>query len=263
MLNELYAELDGDPGAESEIVLLHGWGMHGGVWGDFQKQLSANSKTHTVDLPGYGFSNEIQSDFSFEALTDAVEDYLNSNIKQKATIVAWSLSGLIALNLLNRKNSKINKVVFIASTPCFTQKNDWQHGLEQTVFDDFACELEADYKKTLQRFLSLQTRGSDIANKDLRELKNKLAERGEPNIEALKQGLNILSKQDLRTRKQYIVPALVLLGDKDTLVPVSIKFEFEKMFANVEIKILEKVGHAPFITQALKCSERIKKFINE
>lgn len=260
MPDPLYVDVQG---SGSDVVLLHGWGMHGGVWGEFQKQLVKNNKVHTVDLPGYGLSHNVQSDFSLESLTNVVEEYLKENIKNEVTLVAWSLSGLIALNLLKRKNTAIKKVVFIASTPCFTQRKDWQHGIEQTVFDGFASELVQDYKKTLQRFLSLQTRGSDIANQDLRELKIKLAERGAPNIEALKQGLNILSQQDLRTSRQYTVPALVLLGDKDTLVPVSVKSEFEKMFSHVEIEILEKVGHAPFITQALKCSERIKKFINE
>lgn len=260
MSDSLYVEVKG---SGRDIVLLHGWGMHGGVWGEFQKQLLENNKVHNIDLPGYGFSRKVKNAFSLESLTDVIEDYLKENIKNGVTLVAWSLSGLIALNLLKRKNKNIKKVVFIASTPCFTQKKDWQHGLEQTVFDGFASELAQDYKKTLQRFLSLQTRGSDIANKDLRELKIILDERGEPNIDALKQGLNILSRQDLRTNKQYPVPALVLLGEKDTLVPVSVKSEFEKMFSRVDIEILEKVGHAPFITQAVKCSERIKNFIDE
>jgi len=260
MSDSLYAEIISEG---HDVLLLHGWGMHGGVWGEFKQQLSEKNKIHTIDLPGYGFSKDMQSDYSFESLTKVIENYINTNINKDVTLVAWSLSGLLALNLLKRQNTKIRNIVFIASTPCFTQKEDWQHGLEQTVFDDFASELEQDYKKTLQRFLSLQTRGSEIAKQDLRELKNKLNERGEPNIEALKQGLNILSQQDLRMNKIYSVPALVLLGDNDTLVPVAVKTEFEKIFSNVEIEILEKVGHAPFITQAVKCSEKIKNFINE
>ena len=260
MSDSLYVEVKG---SGSDVVLLHGWGMHGGVWGEFEKQLVQNNTVHNIDLPGYGFSRKVNNDFSLNSLTDVIENYLADNIKNGVTLVVWSLSGLIALNLLKRENKNITKIVFIASTPCFTQKKDWQHGLGQTVFDGFAGELAQDYKKTLQRFLSLQTRGSDIAKKDLRELKTKLGERGEPNIEALKQGLNILSQKDLRANKQYTVPALVLLGEKDTLVPVSVKSEFEKIFSNVEIEILEKVGHTPFITQAVKCSDRIKNFINE
>ena len=250
-------------GSGDEVVLLHGWGMHGGVWGEFQQQLSENYKVHIVDLPGYGFSKKIDSDFSFDSVTHSVEEYIDLQIENDTVLVAWSLAGLIVFNLLKKRNEKIRKVVFIATTPCFTQKEGWPHGLEQAVFDGFSSALEKDYKKTLQRFLSLQTRGSDMANRDLRKLKENLNSRGEPNLNALKQGLKILSQQDLRLQKISSVPALVLLGEKDTLVPVSVKTEFKKMLSNVKIDVLAKVGHAPFITQAKKCSASIKKFIDE
>lgn len=260
MSDALYVEVNGSGG---DIILLHGWGMHGGVWGEFQQLLSPCHKVHTIDLPGYGFSRGVKSDYKLSSFTNVIEDYIDKNIKSEVTLVAWSLSGLIALDLVARKITKIKNIVFIASTPCFTQKESWQHGIEKTIFHNFAYDLEQNYKKTLQRFLSLQTRGSDIANQDLRKLKNKLNERSEPHIDALKQGLKILSEQDLRTGNKYTTPALVLLGEKDTLVPVGVKSEFEKMFSNIEVEVLENVGHAPFITRAVHCSERIKKFINE
>ena len=102
MKTELYSEING---AGHNVVLLHGWGMHGGLWGQFKSLLSENVKTHTLDLPGFGFSKEMESDFSLKALTDAVEGYIES-IKKPVSIIGWSLGGLIALNILQRK--KIN-----------------------------------------------------------------------------------------------------------------------------------------------------------
>ncbi len=135
--------------------------------------------------------------------------------------------------------------------------------MEQSVFNDFSNNLKDDYKKTLKRFLSLQTRGSDLAREDLRELNNKLNERGEPNIKALENGLRILSETDLRSESENKIPAMIVLGEKDTLVPLSVKNEFEKMFPNLEQLILEKTGHAPFISNPELCAEKIKNFINE
>jgi pimeloyl-[acyl-carrier protein] methyl ester esterase len=135
--------------------------------------------------------------------------------------------------------------------------------MEQQVFDNFAIDLQEDYKKTLKRFLSLQTRGSELARDDLRILNHKLSERGDPNIEALKNGLKILSEADLRADKQNNTPAMLVLGEKDTLVPVEVKSEFNKMFLNIEHLVLEKTGHAPFISKPEKCAENIKNFINE
>lgn len=255
----MYSEVKGHG---PDVVLLHGWGMHGGLWGGFKDLLANHCRAHTLDLPGFGYSKDIKSEYTLEAFSDVVEEYIK-NIKSPVTIIGWSLGGLITLNILKRKNINVNKVILIATTPCFTKKSDWTSALDQNVFGGFAEDLKDDYKKTLKRFLSLQTRGSDLAREDLRELNKKLNERGDPEIEALKSGLNILSNTDLRNADENDIPTMIVLGGKDTLVPVAVKSEFENMFSNLETLILDKTGHAPFISKAEICAKQIKNFINE
>ena len=43
-------------GSGAPLLLIHGWGMHGGVWTDVAQRLAADFQVHSVDLPGYGFS---------------------------------------------------------------------------------------------------------------------------------------------------------------------------------------------------------------
>jgi pimeloyl-[acyl-carrier protein] methyl ester esterase len=179
------------------------------------------------------------------------------------SLIGWSLGGLITQNILKRKKILLDKLILVATTPSFTKKQDWYDAMEQSVFNNFSRDLKTDYKKTLKRFLSLQTRGSELSRDELRELNSKLNERGEPNIKALEKGLDILSNTDLRTKNRSEIPAMVVLGEKDTLVPVAVISEFERMFINVEKLILEKNGHAPFISNPELCAEKIKNFINE
>jgi len=257
----LYSEVKGQG---KDVVLLHGWGMHGGLWGRFSDLLAENFRCHIIDLPGYGYSKDSNNQFTLDSITKDIEDYINY-IDRDVVIIGWSLGGLITLNLLQRKKININKVVLIATTPKFTKDNEtnWSSAMEQEVFDNFAVDLQDDYKKTLKRFLSLQTRGSELARDDLRVLNQKLTERGEPNLGALKNGLNILSNTNLRSENQEKTPAMLVLGEKDTLVPVEVKLEFNKMFSNIEQLVLEKTGHAPFISKPEICAEQIKNFINE
>ena len=257
MTYELYCEVKGNG---QNIVLLHGWGMHGGLWGIFNDLISNYCQTHTIDLPGFGYSKDIKNEFTLDALTEIVEDYVN-NLTSPVSLIGWSLGGLITLNLLKRKNIDIDKVVLIATTPSFTRKQDWENAMEQSVFNNFSSDLKEDYKKTLKRFLSLQTRGSELSRDELRELNGMLNERGEPNIKALEKGLAILSNTDLRNESQSEIPAMVILGERDTLVPVEVMSEFENMFINIEKLILEKTGHAPFISNPEFCAEKIKSFI--
>jgi len=259
MNNSLYSEVKGNG---HNIVMLHGWGMHGGLWGEFKDDLSAEHCLHVIDLPGFGYSKDVKNDFTLDAISEVIESYIEK-LEQPVTLLGWSLGGLITLNILKRKNINLSKAVFIATSPCFTKKENWQNAMEQSVFNAFAKDLQDDYKKTLKRFLSLQTRGSDLARDTLRELNKKLSERGEPDIKALNAGLNILSESDLRSINQNNIPAMVVMGEKDTLVPFEVSTEFEHMFHDVEQLILEKTGHAPFISSPQICAEKIKNFINE
>lgn len=259
MTNKIYSEINGQG---QDVVLIHGWGMHGGLWGDFNTLLSDSFQTHNIDLPGFGFSKNIKGELTLNTLSEAIEEYIEK-IQKPVNLVGWSLGGLVILNILKRKNIAVNKIVLIATNPCFIKKQGWKNGVEQVVFDDFAHDLQNDYKKTLKRFLSLQTRGSDLDRVKLRELNEKLNDRGSPDISALENGLKILSNTDLRSKKIYKTPAMIVLGEKDTLVPVSVKTEFEKKFLNSEIVVLKRTGHAPFISKPEVCAEKIKNFLNE
>lgn len=255
----LYSEVKG---AGFDVVLLHGWGMHGGLWGEFKEILANDLTIHVIDLPGFGFSKNIKSEFTLEDTSEIVEGYIKE-LNKPVVVIGWSLGGLITLNLLKRKKVNIEKVVFIAATPSFTKKTGWSDAMEQSVFDAFSKDLENDYRKTLKRFLSLQTRGSDLSKETLRELNKNLDERGEPDIKALKFGLDTLSESDLRGEDNYEIPGMIILGEKDTLVPPQVKSEFEKIFPNLEQLILKKAGHAPFLSSPEICAEKIKNFINE
>ncbi|MDH5660744.1 MAG: alpha/beta fold hydrolase, partial [Gammaproteobacteria bacterium] len=157
MTNSLYSDVKGQG---HNVVLLHGWGMHGGLWGKFEDLLSQDFTTHTIDLPGFGFSKNVKTTFTLDAITEVIESYIKE-LNVPVTLAGWSLGGLISLNILQRNNVDLNKIIFIATTPSFTKKKDWEYAMELSVFNDFSEDLKVDYKKTLKRFLSLQTRGSD------------------------------------------------------------------------------------------------------
>ena len=40
-------------GTGPDVALLHGWGLHGGIWHHVAADLEANWRVHLVDLPGF------------------------------------------------------------------------------------------------------------------------------------------------------------------------------------------------------------------
>ncbi len=49
----LHVEIRGDG---PDVVLLHGWALHGGMWGPWVDELSRRARLHFIDLPGHGRS---------------------------------------------------------------------------------------------------------------------------------------------------------------------------------------------------------------
>jgi len=71
----------------------------------------------------------------------------------KILLLGWSLGGLVAMDYLSQYSDseakKIEKVILVTSNASFCKKNDWPHAMDETVLNNFAEQLELDYKKPL------------------------------------------------------------------------------------------------------------------
>ena len=76
------------------LVLIHGWGMHGGVWQPVIKKLSQHFNLHIIDLPGMGFSRPIEPSH-LEAVAKKVIEVLPDN----ADVCGWSFGTHIAMKV--------------------------------------------------------------------------------------------------------------------------------------------------------------------
>ena len=53
-------------GSGPDLVLLHGWALHGGAWAPVAKRLAPRFRVHVVDLPGHGLSRGAAFGFAAE-----------------------------------------------------------------------------------------------------------------------------------------------------------------------------------------------------
>ncbi|WP_289286554.1 alpha/beta fold hydrolase, partial [Methylophaga sp. UBA3991] len=51
-----------------DLVLVHGWSMHSGVWSPLLELFSEHFCCHLVDLPGHGQSDWHEGDFELSTL---------------------------------------------------------------------------------------------------------------------------------------------------------------------------------------------------
>lgn len=240
--------------ADEQILFIHGWGMNSSVWAEtaeFLAQIYPHKLIRSVDLPGYGHSadyslNELGGEYTSQTLAQSLEPLLEG---KQSIIIAWSMGGMVAIDLLARRRHSISQLVLVSSTPRFVQTDDWQYAVQAKVFENFSQSLKQDHHAVLKRFLALQALGSRTARADIKTLQKQLFLRGEPDADALAYGLEILLTEDKRAQLENIndIPITLISGNRDTLIVHQGQEQLAKQ-ENISLVSIPSAGHAPFIS---------------
>ncbi len=229
-----------------DIVLLHGWAMHGGVFAPLVERLRETCTLHVVDLPGHGLSRDADVPLVLDACVDAVADL----VPDGALWCGWSLGGLVALRAASR-GVPMRRLAMLCASPRFVRGEDWRWGMSPQIFRDFADGLRSDWRGTLDRFLALEAFGSDHAKEELRSLRDALFARGEPAAAVLADGLELLETSDLRAALPNLaVQSTWIGGRRDRLVDPRAMAEAATLAPKAAFHVIEHAGHAPFLTHA-------------
>jgi pimeloyl-[acyl-carrier protein] methyl ester esterase len=246
-------------GQGENIVLLHGWGMHGGVWSDVHDQLAREYRVHVVDLPGMGYSKPI-APYDLKHLTDTLAGELPEN----STVFGWSLGGQIAIRLALDHPRQVGRLALIGSTPRFVQAEDWQAAVASEVFRQFASQVANDYHETMTRFLGLQAFGGEASRTLLRDLKERFFARPAPHPAVLQDALDILLDTDLRTQLPRLEqPVLLIHGSRDTLAPADASRWMATQLPNARLHVIEGASHAPFLSHPDTFMQAVQAFLKE
>ncbi|MDO8350549.1 MAG: pimeloyl-ACP methyl ester esterase BioH [Gallionella sp.] len=256
-------------GSGAPLLFIHGWGMHGGMWGGVLAQLAEHFQVMAVDLPGPGYSvgrdfSRLGGDVGINPDLHDLVDQLAEQFTGPLTVCGWSLGGQVALRWAVRYPQQVDRLVLVSSTPCFVQQTDWPCALAADTLAAFAAALQQDYLPTLRRFLALQVRGSEQERELLVTLRHSLLSRGEPDMAALQSGLEILRASDLRTSLPEVRQrTLVIAGERDTLTPLSASRYLAAQMPNARLVAIRGAAHPPFLSHPDIFVEQLVSFLHE
>lgn len=236
-----------------KLTLIHGWAMHGGLFGGLRAELP-DHQCQRVDLPGHGQS---RGQAWPETTAELVHDL--SEIAQGGWIAGWSLGGLLAMKAALAAPSHIRGLILIAATPCFGQRPHWPHGVAEPLVAQLARELATGPEQVLNRFLALEVHGSEHAAADLRLLRQEAFRHGLPDPEALAAGLALLRASDLTPDLGRLdLPVVLVGGRRDRLVPFEALEATAERLPNARIERVPGAAHAPFLTNPAAVAEAIR-----
>ncbi len=233
-------------GQGKDLVLIHGWGMHSGIWEPIIDRFSNQYTLHLVDIPGMGKSDVINP-YDLDHVTEEISKALPPSFD----ILGWSLGSLIAIKMSLMYPKKIHRIVLVGGTPCFINQTDWSYGVDVRDFNNFANNLFKNYKSTMINFYILQLMHSKNSKLIIKKLKEMEAVENPPEIKSLQLGLDILLNNDLRNDINKIKhQTLLITGDMDRLTPKSASMWLESHLKESQLKLIKGASHIPFLSHS-------------
>lgn len=227
------------------ILILHGWGQNKNVWNDFISKFDGVSVI-ALDLPGFGDEPLISNEWGVPEYADWVESKISELKLNNVILLGHSFGGRISSYLASKRPVWLKALILTASPSIYRPSLSTKLKIRKyKILKWVAKMLGREYRKQ-------QTGNSELANADSEGL-GKIFRK-------------VVPFDQTEELKMINVPTLLLWGEKDDAVPLSIAREMNELIKSgnsyqTNLEIITDSGHqvvqeSPFLSYGI-----IKKFI--
>ena len=244
-------------GRGPDVVLLHGWGLHGGVFDRVAANLANDFCVHRVDLPGHGASAA-----AAVFHPDPIAAELAARFPLPVHVVGWSLGGLIAQHWAARHPALVKSLALIATSPRFVRDDSWPHAQQRSAIESVGASLDTAFELTLERFLALQMLGAPAARQTLADLKAQLFSHGRP--QGLLPALACLLAADARELAASIhCPVGLFFGARDAITPIGAGRWLADALPDATLYEFAHASHAPFLSHEAEFIAQLRHHLEQ
>jgi len=263
---DLYYE---DHGSGKPVVLIHGYPLSGASW---EKQtavlLAAGHRVITYDRRGFGKSSQPADGYNYDTFAEDLHKLVTKLELRGFALAGFSMGGGEVARYLGKYGSKgVSKVVFISAVPPFLLKTaDNPEGVDDSVFDGIQKAIVADRYAFFTEFFK------NFYNTDLLLGKrvSEQAVQASWNVAADASAAASLAcvptwHEDFRKDLAHVdVPALVIHGDADRIVPISAAGQrTAKLIKGARLSVVKDGPHCITWTHADEVNRELVNFLAE
>ncbi|MFZ5801471.1 MAG: alpha/beta fold hydrolase, partial [Candidatus Omnitrophota bacterium] len=201
------------------LIFLHGWAASKEVW-RLQKELGRDFRIFFVELRGHGSSPWQNSRTLLKDFTQDLREFCRQKKIRAAHFVAWSMAGHIILELAKENPQLLASAVLVNCTSKLLNSAGYSCGISAGNLNWLRRKLNLNPAAALDEFRMYMFSPEEKQAENFPQVWDILAQIPLPHSEALRLGLDLLEREDLRSRlEEVVVPTLIISGDNDSITP--------------------------------------------
>mgnify|MGYP001627122220 CR=1 FL=1 len=220
------------------LVLVHGNFASARFFEPLIDLIPKNEYTvYALDLPNFGFSQELEGEVSIEKYADALGAFIEKLSISNIILLGHSLGGAVAMGYAVKNPEKLQKLLLVDPAPVY--------GMPK--YDESAYKIIELYRKNpdmIKKALMINAPTYEnekffdkITSDALRMARRAFI----GNAKAL------ANYNYLEIAKNIEIPVKVVYGDKDVILTLESMELTAKAFKNGELIVLKNIGHSPIV----------------
>jgi len=256
--------VEGNLTAPETLIFANGFGTEKTAWNAVKEAFSADYRLVLYDNVGAGSADpEAYSPkkyHSLNAYADDMLDIIEALDLQGSTIIAHSVSSMIATIAENKKPNYFKKMIFIGASPRYLNEESVGYigGFNQLDLDNLYEAMTSNYYAWVSGFSAMA-----MANPDKKELGEQFA----ATLSAIRPDIalavsKIIYESDVRSELPKLHKEVLLLQtQQDIAVPSAVAQYLNQHIAGSKLEYLDATGHFPHISAPNEVIKHVKAFI--
>lgn len=246
-----------DTGRGTPVVLLHGFPLSSEIWAPVRERLADTCRLVTPDLRGHGLSAKPAGNYSMEAMAEDVAALADHLKLERFVLGGHSMGGYIAFQFAAHRADRLSGIVLVgarAEPDTDEGKAKRLSGIEKVRGEGAAAFLDG----FIPALLGETTRTKSPALiEHLRRISSRVS--GDVLAACLK---GMMDRPDSRELLPNLgIPALVVVGEEDTLTPPDHAREMTRLLSDAELVVIPGVGHTPSLEAPDATAKAIEEYI--
>lgn len=238
-------------GKQKQIILiLHGWGLSGETYAPLCTLCEKMGyRVFAPDFPGFGSAEAPSNPLNVSGYTEFLSSYINTHRIREPIVIGHSFGGRVALKY-NELHPRIFKALILTGTPGFTPIPKRKLELFIVVakiggiiFSLPPFSLFQDYVRKWYYYL--------VGAKDFFRAQG-----------VMRETFKLVVREELVSSMQALtIPCLLVWGEYDIVVPVSIAERMKRMIPQAELIIVPEADHGVPFKEPMVFSRYIGRFV--